>query len=200
MIYIYLDEAGDTGIKGSKYFIISVILTRKPKEIRNSIKRIKKNLRKKEEKKKQELKFYNSPDRVRTLILQTLKKKDIEISYLLIKKNKEISDSHQLYCVWTDNLIKNSLLGKKPKFVGINLDRRLPKSYESIFDKLVRSSIKNLFDHDVKVSIKHLNSTQDIVLQAVDFVAGAIFYNYEHNNSSFYNIIRPCIKQKVTEE
>lgn len=200
MTYIYLDEAGDTGIKGSKYFIISIILTENPKEIANAIKRIKKNLRAKKQKKKQELKFYNSPDRVKTLVLRTLKRKDIEVGYFSIRKSKEIPDSNQLYCVWADNLIKNALLGKKPKFVEIHLDKRLPKSYEFVLDKLIRDSIRNLFDHDVKVEVKHATSTEDRILQAVDFVSGAIFYNYEHNNSSFYNIISSCIKQKVMEE
>ena len=200
MTYIYLDEAGDTGIRGSKYFIISIIITKNPKEIANAIKRIKKNLRAKKQKKKQELKFYNSTDRVRTLVLRTLKRKDIEVSYFAIRKSKEISDSNQLYCVWSDNLIKNALLGKKPKFVEINLDKRLTKSYESVFDKLVQDSIRNVFDHNIKVEIKHVNSTEDRVLQAVDFISGAIFYNYEHNNSSFYNIISSCIRQKLIEE
>ena len=144
MTYIYLDEAGDTGIRGSKYFIISIIITENPKEIANAIKRIKKNLRAKKQKKKQELKFYNSTDRVRTLVLRTLKRKDIEVSYFAIRKSKEISDSNQLYCVWSDNLIKNALLGKKPKFVEINLDKRLTKSYESVFDKLVQKEMENV--------------------------------------------------------
>jgi hypothetical protein len=72
--------------------------------------------------------------------------------------------------------------------VGIYLDKRLPKSYQLLFDKLVKDSIRNVFGHNTKVDIKHINSTEDRVLQAVDFISGAIFYNYEHNNNTFYTL------------
>ena len=199
-IYIFLDEAGDTGLKGSKYFIVVTLLTIKPKEISNTLKRIKSNLKKKEAKKKYELKFYDSSDRVRILVLQSLKRKDIEISYFLLRKKKIIEDSHRLYIVWSDNLIKNSLLDKCPLSVEIILDKRLPTKYEGLFENQLKNSIKNLFNHQVSIKVNHKNSKEDNCLQAADFVSGAVFYNYEHNNSSFYNIIKQHIKNVVIEE
>lgn len=195
-----MDEAGDTGLKGSKYFIVVTLLTNKPKEVSNALKRIKSNLKSKETKKKYELKFYESSDRVRTIVLQSLKRKDIEISYFMLKKRRVIEDSNKLYIVWSDNLIKNSLLDKSPLSVEIILDKRLPKKYEETFENQLRNSVINLFNHKVSTEIYIRDSKQDNCLQAADFVSGAIFYNYEHNNSSFYNIIKHNIKNVVVEE
>ena len=195
-----MDEAGDTGLKGSKYFVIVILLTNKPKEISNALRRIKSSLKKKEIKKKHELKFYESPDRIRILALQSLKRKDIEISYFLLRKKKAIEDSHKLYTVWSDSLIKNSLLGRTPLSVEIVLDRRLPKVHEEIFERQLKNGIRNLFNHQVSVEVCHKNSKEDNCLQAADFVSGAVFYNYEHNNSSFYNIIKHNIKNIIVEE
>ncbi|MBZ9571053.1 DUF3800 domain-containing protein [Methanobrevibacter sp. TMH8] len=58
MIKIYLDESGDMGINGSKYFIISILIIKKsPKKLKYIVKRSKRFKFKKKLKMSEKLSF-----------------------------------------------------------------------------------------------------------------------------------------------
>lgn len=82
----YIDESGDLGFKkenATRHFIITLLVARNPKEIRNCIKRIRqKRLKKKY--KIPELKFSSSSQLIKRRVLEVLSKKDIEIYAIVL--------------------------------------------------------------------------------------------------------------------
>ncbi len=48
-----------------------------------------------------------------------------------------------------------------------------------------------------KISIEHKNSEEERCLQAVDFVAGAIYHKYVFGDESYYSIIRNKIQEEI---
>ncbi|KZX11429.1 DUF3800 domain-containing protein [Methanobrevibacter filiformis] len=58
MKYLFIDESGDLGIKGSKYIVISAILVENTNELNRIIKNMRRNKFKKELKNINEIKGY----------------------------------------------------------------------------------------------------------------------------------------------
>ena len=93
MEFAYLDESGDLGSKGSKHLVLTLMCTRKKKEVSKIIRDAKKRLldHNKSAKwfnRKGEIKFYSFPDDV--LLKRTLKKLsniDINVYFMVFPKN-----------------------------------------------------------------------------------------------------------------
>ena len=73
-MHIYLDESGNLGYseKSSKYFLIALLVTKNHKSIDNCIKRIRQRKLKKKFKEIPELKFNNSDEIIKKLILKCI--------------------------------------------------------------------------------------------------------------------------------
>lgn len=65
MRYMFLDESGDLGLKGSNYLVIAALVVKKPKRLDKIIKNMRRNKFKKELKKAQEIRANKSSQAVR---------------------------------------------------------------------------------------------------------------------------------------
>ncbi len=200
-MYAFIDESGDLGFsKGSsRCFIVALLIAKEPNKIRKVVRNVKKTLGKKW-KKVVELKANKSNSVIRTRLLKQLAKEDIEITYLFLDKQKirnHLRDKKHKLFNWLCGILLSKYGGfdEKESKIIIKVDKRATKqSLRDDFDNY----IKNFRLHGLKekIFISHNPSESDRCLQAVDFIAWAIFQKYEHGNGEYYKIIENKISSK----
>ena len=75
------------------------------------------------------------------------------------------------------------------RMIEIIVDKSLKPHFRKEFDKKIIEELERL-GLEYKITIDHLPSWSDPCIQAVDFIAGAIFQYYERDNPNYFNIIR----------
>ena len=95
MSYIFIDESGDLGDKGSKYFVLAAIKVEDEKVLEKLIKKTRKNY-KKDIGQSNEIKGSKTPPKVKKYILKKLNRHDYKVFILIFdKKNKYKFDFNQ---------------------------------------------------------------------------------------------------------
>ena len=196
-VYIFIDESGDLGRHGLRYFVIAALCTINPKPIYNLIKRIRERKLKKKIKVLSEIKANNSDDTIRNFILNKLANSNCEFHIIAVDKTQ----------------VKDYLFDKKDRlynYIAGILIQHAQVGYDNInivIDKKYRSSlIRDDFDEyiknykikwNAKIKIEHLESVQNLGLQAVDFVAWAAHRKLNTADDKFYKIIEKKITNFV---
>lgn len=194
-LHIFIDESGDLGKLGSKYFTIAALCTKNPKPIENAMKRIKQRKISKRDKKISELKGNNSSKVIRMAVLNKLVKCDCTFNIITITKSqvKDYLYDHKekLYNYIVGLVIKNMdiytsdinlVIDKKTNNKLINGD------LEQYIQKRIAEK-KLLF----KFKMTHKDSTNDRCLQAVDFVAWATNRKFSYGDNEYYDVIEEKI-------
>ncbi len=138
--YIYIDESGDLGIRGSKYFIIVALKTENPLPLRRIIKKVRKRKLKKSLQKIPEIKANKSPSHIRKYVLKHTIKNEVVISAIVVEKSKILP---RLYDV--KNRLYNYL-------AGILLKNIIPsENIEIVIDKkdtnaLIREDFNEIYN------------------------------------------------------
>ena len=191
--------------QAGRYFVISCIETYKPKEIHNIMK---KKLKQAKERFSRlefngcELKASKAYPAVKYHILESLCKKDIKISYVVIDLKyveKRLLDDKNLLYNYACKLLMNKVVTDDCANSPLNIwfDNHTVKvhSKNSFADyiKLVLNYHRNL-KMDIKVEYIDSNASKAFVIQAADFVANAIYTKYEHNYDLFYELLRKKLK------
>ncbi|VVB91741.1 Uncharacterised protein [uncultured archaeon] len=198
-MYIYIDESGDLGFssKSTKYFVVAALVTEDKLRIEKCITKVRKERLPTKYKKISELKYHNSNGVVRRRILQCIAKTDSGIAYAVLRKRQVYENLrtkpnilYNFLCGYMiGNIFRKYHINNK---VEIIVDRSLTGINREAFDEYVGyralMSKAEIFDPDY-LEIRHVDSAQDKCIQMVDFVVGAIARNYEHEDSSFYEII-----------
>ena len=201
-MYIFLDESGDLGFseKSQQYFVIAILMVMDKKPIENCIKRTRQRKLPKKYKKIPELKFRNSDKIIRKYILKCLSKRDIEISYILLNKWRvypRLQDKKNIiYNYITSFLLQKVVSGENDKIEFV-VDRLYTKKNREEFNSYINYKIQTKLQGGIKVSIEHKNSEEERCLQAVDFVAGAIYHKYVFDDESYYSIIRDKMREEI---
>lgn len=207
MVYIFLDESGDLGFdfskKGaSKYFLITIMLTREPKKIANCIKRLKENALQKKYRKMPEIKFNNSPGVFRRRTIQKLSEQEISIFAFCLNKVKVITKLHnkkdKVYNYITGLLFDKILNAAHPgEDLTMTVDKvKVGKIQIEDFNFYLGLKLFIAGQAERKLEIIHADSQKERCIQAVDFISGGIFRKYEFRDLSFYNVM----KGKITGE
>ena len=223
MEFVFIDESGDNGSKGSKHLIVTTMCIRSKKRIIKVIRDAKKRLLSKNKlarwlnKNGGEIKYSCFPDEIllkRTL--NNLAKEDITIHYIVFKKNN----------IHVTPDIKKNILALLFYHVHVSKNHKLPNKIiadldfvgkkktscfiaeESIIDKETneREIIVYPLDNNKKgdiaqnekrsvFCIEHQRSSLREELQAVDLISGVIFRKYEYGDDSLYNIISNKIEK-----
>jgi hypothetical protein len=188
---MYLDESGDLGLLGSKYFTVAVLCTKNPKPIENMMKRIKMRKLSKKLRNVSELKGNNSSPEIRKYVLENIAKQDCHLAIIVITKeqivNRLFDSKHKLY---------NYVVGLLMKITDINgtdisivIDKKENnKLLQSDLNQYIKKQIaerKLLFT----ISFEHKISQTDKCLQAVDFVAWSTNRKYSFEDDSYYRLI-----------
>lgn len=197
--YMYIDESGDLGLKGSNYLVLSALLVDGPGQLDRIIKNMRRNKFKKELKKAYEIKANKSSDEVREYMLKQLNKvQNAKIFYIVLEKKKIFSeylqnDKHKLYNYVAGKLAKNIILNKVD--IEIRIDKS--KGKQLLQQDFNEYFIKNLKEGSsiIKVRIEHSYSHCWSGIQFADMLAWSCFQKFEHNNSTYIDIIK--LEQEV---
>ncbi|MBX5321412.1 MAG: DUF3800 domain-containing protein [Candidatus Bathyarchaeota archaeon] len=212
-MYVYIDESGDLGFssKSSRFFIVAYLILDYPFEAAKIMKRLLKKLHERNEYARgcNELKYSNSRDSVRRTVLEKISKCNVKIGFIVLEKAKVKPElkgkTAVLYnFVIVDTIMKNILPKMTPNDkLHIVVDKSLRRISKEAFNHYAINKASWLMTiqwkqtEQIKLSnieIHHENSQREHCLQAVDFLAGACFHRYEHNNNCYYRIIKDKVE------
>lgn len=212
-MYVYIDESGDLGfsLKSSRYFVVAYLILDYPFEVAKVMKRLLKKLHERKEyaRRCNELKYSNSKDTVRRKVLEKICKCNMEIGFVVLEKAKVKPELKKkttvLYnFVIVDTVMRNIL----PKLTSndklcIIVDKTLSRLSKNVFNMYAINKASWLLSvqwrqrEQIRLSnieVRHENSQREPCLQAVDFLAGACFHKYEHDNDCYFRIIENKVK------
>ncbi|MBI2542985.1 MAG: DUF3800 domain-containing protein [Candidatus Aenigmarchaeota archaeon] len=197
---IFLDESGDLGFtqKSSKYFVIGLLIAKNEKQIENCVKRTRNTKLKRKLRDVPELKFNKSDDAVRKYLLGCISSKDIEIHGIILKKHRVYDylkdHRNKIYNYITGFLMDKIVTSPEERQLVVILDKFLSKESREDYNQYIKGKLSEFIKKTVKIEVEHKDSVSERCLQAVDFIAGAIFNKYERNDDRYYAIIEPKIK------
>lgn len=202
---IYLDESGCTGFKfdapylnggSSRFLVLGFVMVSDEgrsgliRACRKAYSNNKKDF-KKEELKGQSLKS-SKADQVARLISKYVKKGDISIGYIAIKKdnaNEGISRVNNLLYNYAVNLALSEFISKYEK-VELIVDKRSMKiaAKYGLFDYL-RTQINIEMESLVRLEFKQADSREYEGLQLADWIANFVWRRFENEQRDPYNLL-----------
>lgn len=190
--YVYIDESGDLGENGSKYFIITAVWIDKPEIFDRLIKNIRRYKFHSELKKTQEIKANNSSNSLKEYVLKEFTKiysvhsQSIILEKSKLKNNYLQKDKNKLYNYVAGRLANIAIDSKK---LIIRIDKSKGKrSLRDDFDKYLIEKFKEArWVRDIE--IYHSWSHSWSGLQVADMISWAVFQKFESNNDYYFKII-----------
>ncbi len=196
--YMYIDESGDLGKYGSRYFTVAAIIVNDPKSLSMITKKLRQRKLKKKIKQMPEIKANDSNPTIKKYVLGRLKKTDCEIYAVVVKKEAIVS-----YLFDVKDKLYNYLCG-----ILMDKIRKSDGKMFIIIDKkhtntLVRNDFNRYIENKLKsgnirleIGIRHELSYSSNELQVVDFVAWSINRKFNTGDDSYYKIIEDRIANK----
>ena len=211
MAYIFMDESGDLGFneqkeKTSKNFIIAFLFSQNKNILDKIVKKVF-NALPQNIKKKHSGTFhcYKEQPKVRLKLLSLLKdKKDISIMIIRLNKGNVWTDLRQEKSIlynYVVNILLNRVFSKKlipikDKIVFIQSQRETNKLLNLNFKQYISQQVKK--NHGVELVVEIKRPSEEKALQIVDFVSWGVFRKHEHNDDTYYNIIKDLIRENTS--
>ncbi len=197
--YIYIDESGDLGLKGSEYLVLAALLVDDYSCLDRIIKNMRRNKFKKELKKAYEIKANKSSREVIKHMLCRLNEvKNARVFYVVLEKKKILSEylrnnKDKLYNYVAGKLARNLSLGGAGAEIRIDKSKGKQLLQHDFNDYFLKNVIlKNL---KPRITIHHSYSHSWSGLQFADILAWSCFQKFEHSNSEFVDLLK--IEQEV---
>lgn len=206
-----MDESGDLGFneqkeKTSKNFIIAFLFSQNKNILDKIVKKVF-NALPQNIKKKHSGTFhcYKEQPKVRLKLLSLLKdKKDISIMIIRLNKGNVWTDLRQEKSIlynYVVNILLNRVFSKKlipikDKIVFIQSQRETNKLLNLNFKQYISQQVKK--NHGVELVVEIKRPSEEKALQIVDFVSWGVFRKYEHNDDTYYNIIKDLIRENTS--
>ena len=174
---IVLDESGDLGSKGTKYFTMVALVTFRARHLKPAYKLL--------QNKNFEIKWHNSSENFRKNMLKTMNNCQFSAVSFTINKNHPLTKKNvygnDLYEIALRQVLADALSYAPCKDVNVYLDRNRFIT-EKKFREIVSSECNKYGINLKNVGFKNSNDTPCI--QLADFIAGAVHANSEHNDDS----------------
>lgn len=206
-----MDESGDLGFneqkeKTSKNFIIAFLFSQNKNILDKIVKKVF-NALPQNIKKKHSGTFhcYKEQPKVRLKLLSLLRdKKDISIMIIRLNKGNVWTDLRQEKSIlynYVVNILLNRVFSKKlipikDKIVFIQSQRETNKLLNLNFKQYISQQVKK--NHGVELVVEIKRPSEEKALQIVDFVSWGVFRKYEHNDDTYYNIIKDLIRENTS--
>jgi len=206
MAYIFLDESGDLGFnfknrKTSRFFVITALFVKNKASIEKIVNKIFHEFKQSGPKNHAGvLHCVKETPKTRKKLLNSLNAKDIHIVAIYLNKNTVYTrlhnEKHVLYN-YVANILLNRIHDKRliPTDADIELvasRRETNKFLNENFKNYLKTKLKN----KLRLAIEIKSLSQEKCLQVVDFACWSIFRKYEHDDSSYYNLINSKIEEK----
>lgn len=197
--FLYFDESGNLGVDG-RYFVIACILTEKPKELENKMDKILLHI-KKNYKNLQwngyELKANSCKPWIKENIYKGIVEKDIQIAYVVADKlwieDRLKQDKNCLYNYLLSIMLDNFKSVFRNNKVHLILDNKSikVKSINS-FEDYIRIHVNYRLRLNSEISVQYMDSSSKKAynIQAVDYIANAVYGKYEYSYSTYYDLIK----------
>lgn len=196
--YVYIDESGDLGKFGSKYFTVAAIVVEEPKALARIIKRLRQRKLEKSIKELPEIKANNSKGWIREYVLGKVREAQCSIFSVVVKKDDLRDDLFGMQDRFYNRLC-SALLGKLNLDHGrilITVDKKYTNTLlRADFDAHVKNELKR-GNKELAVEILHLPSCASNELQVADFVAWSINRKFNTGDDSYYRLIDEKIINK----
>ena len=201
MHYAFVDESGtDAPFSGSSFLILALLCTTRRREIELSVTRARRKYG--ASLASGEMKADASPPKVIEYLLGAIADMPIEIMAIVVDKRcirRPPSDGHKIYRTAAVFLTRHAV-ARWPN-IEICFDKRYTSpDQRARFEKTLHQGIADLPQQ--MVSIHQEDSATFSGLQAVDYVAWALFQKYERSNSGPYRIIaeRIVVEELIAQE
>lgn len=203
LAYGYLDESPSLHDEAI-FFCIGVILTEEQnsKPFANIFKKARKTLKRKKII-VPEVKFSRSIDKVRKQVLEAIIKQGVKIVVLAVdSQNRRIADTPENYGIVVGFAASESL--RQYPALALTIDKKFTREADN---REMEDTALRVASRQVKKGILSFrppaNSQSEVLIQAADFIAGAMNYKYNLNDPSYWEIIKGSIvsekKDKWTE-
>ena len=195
MAHAFLDESGDDiPFGGQPYLVVALLSTGQPRALELAVTRARRKYG--ASLASGEMKADASPPEVTARLLQAIAAAPIEIVAVVLDKAAILrppTDPRAICRLVVADAVRRAAK-RQPQ-----LDLCLDKRYTSLRLRqlLEHAILDNLAGLSANVTIRHGDSIAEKGLQAVDFVAWALFQKYARNRREFYDLIAPRI---VVEE
>ncbi len=201
-LFVFIDESGDLGPGGSRYFVVAAIVTENPAQLRAVIKKARHYRMKKRLKKLNEFKANYADPPLRRRILQGIANCNCRVHGLIIEKSQmrpELYDAKEKFFNFICGVLLRTI-ARESSEVRIVIDRRTGNA--RIIDDINRYVALRIrqINPSVKIQILHARSEDEDALQAVDFVAWAYHRKYEDGDESYYEIIQGLMQNIEREK
>ena len=173
---IVIDESGDLGPHGSKYFAIAAIVVFRSRDLKKAASFLSKTF---------ESKWYNvSPDQRRT-VLSAMSNSKFKVVYTVVEKNKPLNHNrlygNELYRVILEQVLIDAMEILPCKDFNVLLDRNRFITTNEL-RVMVRKEAKGFNINPMKIDM--VSSEQNRCIQLVDFIAGASRAKYENGDDT----------------
>jgi hypothetical protein len=199
-VHIYIDESGDMGFtdRSSPYFVLAALIVHDPLPIRRCFARLRRTKLKKKYRELPEFKFNNSSAEIKRRILSCIASADVEICFCVLRKKQvhgHLRSQHQIVYNYLTGLLISKIIGKYHPAgeIEITVDKSLNGIQREAFNQYLvfKTMEKNLITAPKipAIRIDHTDSACEPCIQAVDFVAGALHYQYREDDDTYRRII-----------
>lgn len=196
--YMYIDESGDLGKYGSRYFSIAAIIVDNPTSLSRIIKKLRQRKLKKKIKKLPEIKANNSSYVLRKYVLDKLIKTDCELYAIVVNKdaivNYLFNVKDKLYNYLCGILMEN-VKNTDGKLIIVIDKKHTNTLVKNDFNKYIENKLKSK-NIKLEIEIEHKFSYSSNELQVVDFVVWSINRKFNTGDDSYYKIIERKIVNK----
>ncbi|MDD9953309.1 MAG: DUF3800 domain-containing protein [Candidatus Woesearchaeota archaeon] len=191
--YVFIDESGDLGERGSDYFVIGAIWTENVTLFERFVKNARRNKFKKVLRGAQELKANKSKKDLRNYVLESIAcMDDVHCHAIVLHKKKLYStylknNKHKLYNYVCGVLA--STMSVDSKSLVIRIDRSQGKqALQRDFNQYLKKKIKER-KWNARIAVHHSWSHGWPGLQMADFVAWSVFQKFENSDDSYFTRI-----------
>ena len=200
MSYVFIDESGDLGDRGSKYFILAAILVKDSKILYKLIKKARESYNR-DIGESNEIKGTITPTKVKKFILKKLNQKDYEVFVLIFDKRHKNrldfkGDNHKLFALLAAELAKIIPIHGSTYFYIDRTSRYKEKI--DYFNGLFKDNLIN--PNNFPIFLKHVDSKKYKGIQIADLLSWSVYQYMENNNEEYFKLIKNMKVKKVFED
>lgn len=195
-MYIYVDESE------LDYLVIVAAVTRRPKELKNIMRRARQRRLPKQLRAHAEIKAQRATDKFKRYFYTNLAAFD-EVKLFAIYLDKAHIPHHLMgkeglvYVRMVISLLEACGLEDRHEIYVYADKRPLKKLSEAAFVAILEQHFGVSFLEQTRFEVHITDSQTDPGVQVADFVANALFAKYQHGNTQWYDIIKPLIVKEL---
>ena len=204
-IKVFIDESGDLGFgpRASRVFVVVYLIPHNVWILRKTLNRLRKRLIGRRKFSGGEFKFSKDSKFVQEKVINLLASQDIDIGVVAVEKASVKQEFREmptrLYNYLVAHYMVSNILTYSPEKVEFIVDKSMHGEAREEFNRYLQNKVewKFLVEHGIRIPIcevKHENSQDEICLQAADYIAGAMFKKFEHNDNSYYDMLKRKIR------